>query len=448
MAGPEAHFTHLIGLTLPAHGHEPAWLLERRRAAADRFAALGFPTTHDEAWRQTSVKSLVAHPFTLAEPATVTPEQIAPLRVPGAHVLVYINGHHDAALSDTFTLPEGCGWGSLAQSIAVFPALWEEPLQRRPIASINAFEALNEALWEGGAFLYIAKDALVDTPIQILHVLTGTDPALINMPKTVIVLESGAKASVIQTAAGLSTGHRLHCGVTELHLREGATLDHYHIQRQRHDASSIGTIHIWQDAASTLDSDVVTLGGALVRTQINVELLGEQATAVLNGLYVLDGDRHADLITLIDHAVPHTTSQQRFKGILDDHSHGVFTGKVIVRPNAQKISAEQSNPNLLLSDDAVINSQPQLEIYADDVKCSHGATIGQLDDDALFYLQSRGIDLESAQAILTYAFAADVISDMALPSLRGQLGEILMGTLLHGGMPAEVASLFAGEVPE
>jgi Fe-S cluster assembly protein SufD len=269
-----------------------------------------------------------------------------------------------------------------------------------------------------------------------LHVLTGTDPALINVPKTVIVLESGAQATVIQTAAGLSTGHRLHCGVTEIHLRESSSLDHYHIQRQRHDASAIGTIHIWQEASSALNSDSVTLGGALVRTQVNVELLGEKADAVLNGLYCLDGDRHADLTTLIDHAVPLTTSKQRYKGILDDQSHGVFTGKVIVRPNAQKISAEQSNPNLLLSDDAIVNSQPQLEIYADDVKCSHGATIGQLDDDALFYLQSRGIDLESAKAIMTYAFAADVIADMALAPLRAQLGEILMGTLLHGGMPA------------
>ncbi|MCG3152294.1 MAG: FeS cluster assembly protein SufD [bacterium] len=424
---------------------EPAWLQGRRSAARSLLAERGLPTTRDEAWRYTNIKSLLAQSYQLSGEGTVTTEQLAAYRLPGATVLIFVNGRFAPALSDSLVLPDGCGYGSLDASIQTVPERWESLLTRQPVGEMQAFEALTEAGWEGGAFLWLAAGVELEQPLQIIHVLAGEGVALLNLPRTALVLEAGAKATVIQTAAGLATGPRLHCSLTEIHLSEGATLDHYYIQRQRSNAAAIGTIRTWQESGSRYDCDSVTLGGALIRTSLQVTLQGPGADCELNGLYLLDGDRHSDLVTLVDHAAPHTTSRQRFKGILADQSHGVFTGKVIVRPDAQKISAEQSNPNLLLSDEATINSQPQLEIYADDVKCSHGATIGQLEEDALFYLRSRGIGMEAARAILTYAFAADVLANFAHPGLRQQLGTLLVGELIQGTPPEDLVQMLAAE---
>ncbi|HYE76963.1 MAG TPA: Fe-S cluster assembly protein SufD [bacterium] len=413
-------------------GAPAAWLGAWRAEAIQRFVELGYPTTRDEDWRLTPLGPALKPEYRLATPDHgVTLAHLAHLLIPGARIMVIVNGHFDEALSAVGELPDGCGWGSLTRSIEVLPQLWEPLLGGFRPEETGAFELLNAAFWRGGAFLYLAEGVQVPEPFQVLHI-TAAAGVTVSHPRTVLALGAASRATVIHHYLTLGPERSLTNAVTLLDLSAGAALEQTVVQQGAPEDFCLASTAVHQDAGSHLTSHGVILGGALVRDSLRATLQGEGAGCDLDGLFFADGSRHVDLRTTIDHAVPHCTSRQAFKGILDGQARGVFTGRVIVRPGAQKTDAQQSNHNLLLSDGAQVDTQPQLEIYADDVKCSHGATIGQLDEDALFYLQSRGLGAAEARAILTYAFAAEELSRISPITLRAKLAEGLVHHLTQG----------------
>jgi Fe-S cluster assembly protein SufD len=306
----------------------------------------------------------------------------------------------------------------------------------------RAFVALNTALMEDGAYVRIPRGVIVEEPIHLLFVGSAADGApAVSHPRILIVAEENSQATVIETFVGVGDGvgrptPGLPDGgvyftnaVTEIVAAENAVLDHYRVQRESETAFHIATQWVQQARSSNFASHAISLGGALVRTDITAVLDGPGIESTLNGLYVVGGQQHVDTHTAIDHAQPHCNSHELYKGILDGRATAVFNGKIFVRQDAQKTDAKQTNQNLLLSRDAVIDTKPQLEIFADDVRCTHGATVGQLDADALFYLRSRGIDAAEARALLTYAFASDILGRIKVAPLRTALEELLFTRL-------------------
>lgn len=432
-AAEEATLAQYAALAAEHAGAYAPWLAARRAEAIGKFAEVGYPSTRDEEWRFTPIAALLKPQYALASQQNhdVTLADLASYLIPGARIIVVVNGRFDADLSTVGTLPDGCGWGDLSRSIELFPAMWEPVLAAYHEYETGAFELLNAAFWRAGAFLYLAEGVQVAEPFQFLHVTIGTD-AVISHPRNVLALQPGSKTTVIHQYITLGPNESLTNSVTAIDLAANAQLEQVVVQHGALEDSSIASTFVRQQAGSHFIAHGVILGGALVRDNLRAILEGEGAECDLDGLYFADGSRLVDLRTTIDHAVPHCSSRQAYKGILDGNSRGVFTGRVIVRPDAQKTDAQQSNHNLLLSDGAQVDTQPQLEIYADDVKCSHGATIGQLDEDALFYLRSRGLGEAEARAILIYAFAADELTRINPLCLRSKLAAELVHLLTEG----------------
>jgi len=378
----------------------PAWLADIKRAAFERFETLGYPTPHDEAWRYTGLQPITSTAWTRSR------------RAP-----------------EVETLPDGVRLRPLTES---------GPEARRRFATIaasekNAFTELNTAAFEEAYVLEIAPEAVLERPIEIVFAPPPTVRAATVSPRLLILAGERSQASIVQTFTGK---HRTFTNaVTEIALAEGALLEHTLLQREATIACHIHTLAAKQARASRFSSIHVALGGALARTDLHVALEGEGAECELYGLFVGKGAQHLDTHTTIDHASPRCTSRELYKGILDGAARGVFHGTILVRPHAQKTDAVQTNKNLLLSRAALVNSTPALEILADDVKCKHGSTTGQLDPAALFYLRSRGIGEEAARALLTWAFAADVAERIRIPSVRAEvereLGQRLAGAPLE-----------------
>jgi Fe-S cluster assembly protein SufD len=374
-----------------------------------------------------------------------------------------VNGLYQPALSTVDTLPRGVKVGSLAAALDTDFERVETHLARCARFEDHAFVALNTALMEDGAFVHIPRGVVVEEPIHLLFIGTaGADP-MVSHPRNLIVAEENSQATVIESYVGgqvfgcsgvqvfgsdkdapafdvagpehLNTRTPEHPipyftnAVTEIIAAENAVLDHYKVQRESEAAFHVATLQVQQGRSSNFTSHSISVGGALVRNDIRVVLDGPGGEATLNGLYIVNGRQHVDHHTVIDHAKPHCNSHELYKGILDGHATAVFNGKIYVRPDAQKTDAKQTNQNLLLSRDAVIDTKPQLEIFADDVRCTHGATVGRLDEDALFYLRSRGIGLAEARSLLTYAFASDVLARIKVEPLRTQLEELLFARL-------------------
>jgi Fe-S cluster assembly protein SufD len=409
---------------------EREWLTALRHDAMNRFLSLGFPTTRDEEWRFTSVAPIAERAFMVPPPTCrAFADEIAPLRLPGASAmeLVFVNGRFEPALSRQSALPCGLRVEHLAATgDEIDPYLAHiAPFDRHP------FIALNTAFLDEGAYVRLPAGTVLEQPIHLLFVATDTPegrPAMVH-PRVLILLGTGSQASVVETYAGPGGVQYFTNTVTEIELGENAGLVHYTLQYQGAAAYHIGAIHVRAARSARYASHSISLGGALARTDIVAVLNGEGAECVLDGLYLADGQRLVDNHTTIDHVQPHCGSREVYKGILADRARGVFNGKIIVRPDAQQTDAKQTNRALLLSADAQINTKPQLEIFANDVKCTHGAAVGQLDEEAVFYLRSRGLSNAAARHMLTVAFADDIVNRLPLEAARLSVDRRLQGQL-------------------
>jgi Fe-S cluster assembly protein SufD len=427
---------------------QPAALEALRRAALGHFATRGLPATTDEAWRFTSVAPLAAHAYARPRPgaAAVTPESVARWTVPGAHVLVLVDGRPAPDLSSLGAMPEGARVMGLAEAWSRHPGTVMAHLGRHALTEDNPFAALNTAFLSDGAFVLVPRGVTMDAPVQVLALATGTgngagpEPARpVAYPRTLVVLEEGAQATVVETFAPADGGAYLTCAVTEVVAEDNAALDHYKLQHEAPAAFHMATFQLWQGRDSSVRSHNIALGAALARSDVNALLAGQGVSCTLNGLYLAGGRQHVDTHMRVEHAMPHGTSHELYKGILDGRARAVFNGRIYVHRAAQQTDAKQSNRNLLLSREALVNSNPQLEIFADDVKCTHGSTVGQLDADAVFYLRSRGIDEEAARSLLIYAFAGDLLAGIGLRPVREALEETLIERLPRGEVVRQLA---------
>jgi Fe-S cluster assembly protein SufD len=407
----------------------PARLAHAREAAIARFVELGFPTPSDEEYRFTNVSAMAATPFERADDrAAITAAHLAD-HVYGAHAaaeLVFVNGRFQPSLSRLGALPAGLSAGSLAEAIDV-------PEVQAALTSVaahdTAFTALNTALFEDAAVVRVAKNAVVEAPVNVVFVSTGGPAPTVSFPRLLIVAGEHSQATVIESHVGVGEGTYFACAVTEALCAEASVVRHYRVQREGGHGYHYCRLQLRAARDATFVSHAFTLGGALVRNDIGAELAGPGIDCTLNGLYVGDGETLIDNHTTIDHAMPHCGSHEVYKGILGGRARGVFNGKIIVREDAQKTDAKQTNKALLLSGQAQINTKPQLEIFADDVKCTHGATVGQLDAEALFYLQARGIGRAEARRMLIRSFAGDVIGRVSVPVLRERLDDWLIASI-------------------
>ena len=399
-----------------------------REAAFARFAKLGLPTTQDEEWKYTSLAPLAQHRF---EPAAETTFRDIDRWIlgEGGIRLVFVNGRHRPELSSHAAGPAGAFIGSLAATLAHRPELVERELARHADWQRDALTALNTAFIEDGAFIHLPAGAVLQAPIHLLFVSTAPGKPTLSQPRNLIVAGANSQATVVETYAGLSDEIYFTNAVTEVVLGENARLDHYKLQEESARAFHIALTQVQHGRDSRFTSHSVALGAALARNEVRALFASEGCECTLNGLYMATGKQHLDNRTLIDHKSPRCTSRELYKGVLDGHSRGVFSGKVLVRQDAQKTDASQTNKNLLLSDDAIVDTKPQLEIFADDVKCAHGAAVGQLDENALFYLRSRGIGQEAARSLLTYAFASEMVNLVPLGPLRARVRDLVTSKL-------------------
>ncbi|MEX0777306.1 MAG: Fe-S cluster assembly protein SufD [Phycisphaeraceae bacterium] len=413
-----------------------AWLAPLRDRAMQRFLDLGWPTLRDEAWRFTDVRPITQTPFVLAEAtADVGADAVAPFSLGDAAAaqLVFVDGQYRDDLSSLGHLPEGVIVQSLADAIQDRADATRRHLGQYADFEQDAFTALNTAFLTQGLFVLVPAGVTLDKPIHALYVATsggasgsagGTQP-LVCHPRNLVIVQDHASACVIEHYVSLGDGPSWSNTVTEAVVGANAHLAHYVLELESQDAFNIQTLRVDQGRDSRFESHTALLGGALVRNNIHVELTGEGCNSLVNGLFVGRDRQHLDNHMRIVHAAPHCDSRQFYKGVLADKSHGVFSGRIVVNKDAQKTDAKQTNRNLLLSDEARINTQPQLEIYADDVKCTHGATTGQLDEEALFYLQARGIPTAEARQLLIHAFAAESLGRMTVTPVRELLERVL-----------------------
>jgi Fe-S cluster assembly protein SufD len=395
-----------------------------RQSARERLRDLPFPTERTEDWRFTNVAPILQTPFELPPSAPTLAAQALPA-LPTADTLrlVFVNGRFAKALSTLGQLPAGVQIGSLADA--------NTEVIQKSLAHIagyqdNVFTALNTSFLSDGAFVLVPDGKVVEQPIEIIYVSSPTGKPLLTHPRTLLVVGKAAQATVVERYLASGEGVYFTNAVTEVLVAEHGILDHLKLQQESRQAYHVANMQIVQAAESRFTTQSLSFGSALARNEVRVRFDGEHGEATVNGLYAATGKQHLDNFTVIDHAKPNCVSHELYKGILDDQSHGVFNGKILVRKDAQKTDAKQTNKVLLLSDNATINTKPQLEIFADDVKCTHGATVGQLDASQLFYLQSRGIPLDAARRLLTFAFANDIVSRIKIEAIRDQMEAIIV----------------------
>jgi Fe-S cluster assembly protein SufD len=427
---------------------QPAWLEASEKAAIETFARLGFPDTHQEAWRFTNVSHLAQRAFRrpAAENGIVASARDGALAgveraffEDVAARLVVVDGHFSARLSSVPAAPDGLRVMSLRKAIESAEPGLEEHLSRYAKAANQAFVALNTAFIDDGAFVEVARGCVLEKPVHLIYVRTAASDGTVTHPRNLILVGRDAQALVIETYLGLGEEEGYFTNtVTELVAGENASLEHVKLQEESEQAFHISQVIAHQERSSRFLSHSISLGARLARHDIRAVLAGEGAECTLNGLYQVRGRQHVDHHTTLDHAMPHCGSREYYRGVLDDHASGVFNGAIIVRKDAQKTDAIQSNKNLLLSEEATINTKPELQILADDVRCTHGATVGQLDPDAIFYLRARGIGIGAARHLLTRAFANDVIARIHFAPARQRLEAALLARLSAGWKPEEI----------
>ena len=422
---PTAYLTPFDGFAAVDGAHAPACVQALRRAAFDRFAELGFPTTKNEDWHFTSVAPIAESDFLLltAPGGDVRREDLRAFTFGHDewHTAVFVNGRFDAGLSTLSALPAGVRVLPLARAYAELPELVERYLGKVTSFESAAFTALNSAYLLDGAVVHVGRNVKVDRPIHLLFVSDALAARGVAHPRQLVIVERGAEATLLESYAATGNAHYFTNAVGEVVLEDGATLRHVKLQRESLRAFHVGTTEVVQGRDSHYHHFAFATGAALSRTNVYTKLAGEGCGATLNGLYLLDGEQHLDTQTRIEHAEPNCYSRELYRGILDGASHGVFNGKVYVLPIAQKTDGKQTNNTLLLSERAQIDTKPQLEIFADDVKCTHGATVGRIDQTSLFYMKSRGITDALARQLLTYAFAADALETIELEAVRDEL---------------------------
>lgn len=409
-----------------------------RDQATTRFHELGIPTTKHEDWKYTRLDVIRDTDWSLVEAATLKAEDIERFLIKDLDVyrLVFVNGYLSRSLSDVKGLPEkGVVVAGLGEPIdAGCDSTVSRIGQLAKAGSDEAFTALNEACFTDGLFVEVADGVVLDKPVHAIFITqAGADPVSTQLRHLISVGEN-AQATIIEHYVTLGQGSTFTNAVTELEAGDSSVVEHYRIEDESREAQHITSIYSQQGSNSFVASHTALLGGKLACNNVRPVLNGEHADCLVNGLYIPTGEQHMDNHMLVHHARPNCDSRQFYKGVLMDKSRGVFSGRIIVDQIAQKTDAKQTNANLLLSDDAQANTKPQLEIYADDVKCTHGATIGELDEKALFYLQSRGISRDAAESLLTYAFAAECLDRMKLEPIRDWLQGEILDRLPGGGM--------------
>jgi len=423
------------GLETSAASHEPSWLRKLRQDGFARFGETGFPTVRDEDWRFTNLSAIAQTPFRLVRNGHRAPSlaDIAPHRIAGAGCeLVFVDGRFAPQLSSVGKLPSGVKVASLAAEIAANPGVIEPHLGRYLNIQRDAFAALNSAFVEDGAFIHVPRGVVLESPIHLLFISTAHDTPTVSHPRNLIVAGENSQATIVENYVSLGSGEKALCNtVTELVAGDHSVISHYMVEREDEKAFNVSTLRIQQGRAADIASHSLLVGGALVRNNVHPVLAGEGGECLINGLFVGRNRQHLDNYMLVEHASPHCGSRQFYNGILDGHAHGVFHGRIIVHKDAQKTDAKQTNRNLLLSDTAQIDTKPQLEIYADDVKCTHGATIGQIEENSLFYLRSRGIDEASARRLLLFAFASECLDRMKAGPARTYVENLIHQNLGH-----------------
>jgi Fe-S cluster assembly protein SufD len=412
----------------------PEWLEPLRRAAAARFAAVGFPTTRDEEWRFTPLAPIAQRTWRPGPgtPAAVTAEQLLPFVFghPEWSTLVFVDGAYSEALSRVSVLPPGVRAGSLAEALQGNGRLLPDHLTRHAPVDGSPFTALNTAAFRDGGLLCVPAGLDLERPVHFVFVTTAASEGTAIQPRNLIVVGRGARAAVIESYVTLvPEGVYWTNPVTEVAADEGSWVEHTRIQRESERAYHVGLTHVDQRRDSHYRSFSMAMGGAMARHNLDVRLNDENIETLMYGLYITRGEQVVDNHTAIYHDRPNCRSWEVYKGVLDGRSRAVFNGKVFVKPEAQKTDAKQTNRNLLLSDGAKVDTKPQLEIFADDVKCTHGATVGRLDDVALFYARSRGVPHAEAERLLIYAFAAEVIEEVALEPVRRELDRLVLERL-------------------
>ncbi len=457
----EWYLASFRGFERSLNGGTASSLHRIRRAAIDCFAETGFPGRRDESWRHTNIAPVVRTSFRDAPdspPPGLSADQLAPFTYPGlvGTQLVFVDGHFAPSLSsrETALSPHHSGVvvGSMATALKEVPDLVEPHLGHHAPFVEEGFAALNTAFIRDGAFVYLPPGARLDTPVHLLYLSTARcseDPghgpgqegeeAPVTYPRTLIVAEDGACGSVIESYAGLEpSALYLTNAVTEIVLGAETRFEHYKIQRESGGAYHIASLHVTEARGCDFTSHNISLSGRLIRNDITTVLDGEGVDSTLNGLFLASGEEHVDNHTSIEHASPDCVSHEFYKGVLSGHARGVFRGKIHVHQVAQRTDAYQTNQSLLLSDDAEITSKPQLEIYADDVKCSHGSTTGQLDEEAIFYLRTRGLSRDVALGVLTQAFAGEILDLIGCEPVHKRLAELVsaeLGATLHSEAP-------------
>ncbi len=430
----------LVAAFAPAP-REPAWLAAARGVALGRFQALGLPTTRHEDWRFTNLAGLGAIELSRAPPRGAAGAEALLARhaeAEGAR-LVFVNGRFRADLSSEAGMPPGTLLTSLSEALRRAPGDVRPHLGRLARPHEHAFVAANAALFEDGAFLRLPANATVDLPVSVVHLSHVSAPAAAH-PRTLIVAGEGACATIEEIFVGGAGVPYLTNAVTEIVLGTGATVEHVRVQLEGAAAYHVSVLQAEQGAGSSLSAHAFSLGARLSRAEIRARLVGEGARVAANGLTMAGGDQVVDNFSWVEHAAPRCTTTESYKGILDGKSRGVFSGRIRVLPGAQKTVAYQMSSNLLLSDDAIVDAKPQLEIFADDVKCGHGGTVGQLDATALFYLRSRGLAEAEARSLLIWGFASEMVALVGAPALRARARDLVASRLPAGARILEAAA--------
>jgi Fe-S cluster assembly protein SufD len=436
------HLERFEGFVRARAEGEPAWLEALRQQALGIFAEQGLPSTRLEEWRYTSAAPLARIPFTLPEaPGRVGRDDLEALSSPvfACSLFVFVDGRFDAGLSSAGALAGGARLDDLARLRREEPGLLEGHLGRLVDLKQHPFAALATAFLDDGAVLHIPPGVRLDDPLHLVFVGTGGPQALEQHPRLLVRAEEGSRVTLIQDHVTLGGGPGLCNAVTEIDVGPNARVDHVLLQREGPERFHVSNLQARVARDARLFVHTLTLGGAWTRNDLGVRLEDTGAECTLDGVFVGDDDQLIDNHTLVDHAVPHGTSQELYKGILGGKARGVFRGRVIVRPDAQQTRAQQSNPNLLLSDGAEVDTKPQLEIHADDVRCSHGSAIGQVDPDALFYLRARGIPERRARDLLARGFACEITARLPSEALREVIDQVVLDKLQGRGAPAQRA---------
>jgi Fe-S cluster assembly protein SufD len=410
------------------NGEKTPELHRIRKEALQNFSDLSLPTLKDEEWRYTNISPLLKYNFNLPpEDLKISDELVTKFLFAqiDSNILIFVNGKFSKENSKLLNLPEGTIAGSISDAIKNNPEIIEKHFGKYASYNDQIFTALSTAYTMDGAFIYVPNGKIVEHPIHIIFITTASEDKIITQPRNLFVASEYSQVTIIEHFVSENDNIYFTNAVTEIVAEDNAVVDHYKLQEESKNAFHIARVEIDQEQKSNFTSHSISTGGAITRNNINARFNGEGGECTLNGLFLLEDKQLFDAHTLIDHSNPLCNSHEHYKGILDDSSRGVFNGKVLVRQDAQKTNAFQQNNNILLSNNALVNTKPQLEIFADDVKCSHGATIGQIDEDARFYLKSRGIGEEAANAILMHAFASDVIKSMKMESVRNYLEDIL-----------------------